>query len=275
MMIGQLKLRKYIYSFQGDLDKLPHTILIEGKKGSGRHTLYKDLCTLMDSESTDLRAMGINDKTINELILSPTVHFCLLDLDGISIKEQNTMLKFLEEPLNHCYIVLLCEDSTQVIPTVLNRCQHWKMDIYTKDELRSFYEEYNSFNEFPYMNDKIVDIAETPGDIIALLNACNIEDIIALVENIINNIGHANFSNVLVLVDKIKEFNKDKGIIEFDIFLKIFFYVLHECIKTNSNVRLLDMYFKLQDVYKLHKMSYLHLNEKQLYEKFLLDLKMV
>ena len=51
--------------------------------------------------------------------------------------------------------------------------------------------------------------------------------------------------------------------------------MIREKIKVDSNVRLYDVYFKLQDIYQFHKMSYLHLNEKQLYEKFLLDLKLI
>ena len=79
-MIGQLRLRKEIGNL--NLDTISHTILIEGKKGSGRHTLFNLLCQQLDAESSNLRVLGINDKTINDLILSPTVHLCLLDLDA-------------------------------------------------------------------------------------------------------------------------------------------------------------------------------------------------
>ena len=271
-MVGQEELLNKINNLQ--LDTLPHTILIEGKKGSGKHTIANILCEKFNTELIDLKEFGINETTINDLLLSPNIHFCVLDLKGISIREQNVMLKFLEEPLNHCYIILFCEHSSQVLPTVFNRCQHWKMSFYTKEQLKSFYDEYTMFNEFQYANDKIFEIAETPGDIKELLET-NIDDVINLINNIIQNIGKANFSNALVLVDKIKEFNPDKGFVNFDIFLKVFFYVLKEQIKHDSNIRLLDMYYKLQDIYKLHEKPYLHLNEKQLYEKFLLDLKTV
>lgn len=274
-MMGVLGQHNLLNSIPNSLDKFPHTVLLEGRKGSGRHHVIKEITTLLNVKDVDLKELGINKDTINDLILSPTTHFCVLDLDGVSIKEQNVMLKFLEEPLNHCYVILLCEDSSQVIPTVLNRCQHWKMDIYTKDELEAFYNTCIEFDEYPYICPKILEIAETPGDVLALLNTCSIDELIRLVENIINNIGNANFSNVLVLVDKINEFNKEKGIVDFEIFLNIFFYVLKERIKSDSNIRLLDVYYKLQDIYKMHKMSYLHLNEKQLYEKFLLDLKII
>ena len=270
-MIGQEKLLQRI---PNEIDKFPHTLLIEGDKGSGRHTLFNEICNKFKVESIDFKELGINKQTIDDLLISPSIHFCLVDLTGVSIKEQNVMLKFLEEPLNHCYIVLLCESISQVLPTVVNRCQHWKMEPYTKEQLKLFYEEYIMFNEFQYTNDKIFDFATTPGDIIELLNT-NIDEVYILIENIINNIGNANFSNVLVLVDKINEFNNEKGIVNFEVFLKMFLYIIREKIKQDANIKLYEVFRKLQDIYTFHKNAkQLHLNEKQLYENFLLDLKM-
>lgn len=270
-MVGQERLLNRI---PNELDKFPHTLLIEGDKGSGRHTLFNEICKNFSVEPIDFKELGINKQTIDDLLISPSIHFCLVDLTGISIKEQNVMLKFLEEPLNHCYIVLLCESISQVLRTVVNRCQHWKMEPYTKEQLRLFYNEYTMFNEFPYTNEKIFDIATTPGDIIELLNTNN-DEVFSLIENIINNIGNANFSNVLILVDKIKEFNEEKGIVNFEVFLKMFLYIIREKIKQDANIKLYEVFRKLQDIYTLHKNAkQLHLNEKQLYENFLLDLKM-
>lgn len=270
-MIGQEKLLQRI---PNEIDKFPHTLIIEGDKGSGRHTLFNEICNKFKVESIDFKDLGINNTIIDNLFLSPTIHFCLLDLAGISIKEQNIMLKFLEEPLNHCYIVLLCENISQVLPAVVNRCQHWKMEPYSKEQLKTFYDEYTMFNEFQYVNEKIFSIATTPGDIKELLNT-NINDVYDLIENIINNIGNANFSNVLVLVDKINEFNNEKGIVDFEVFLKMFLYIIREQIKNNANIRLYEVYRSAQDIYRLHKMQNLHLNEKQLYENFLLNLKYI
>lgn len=270
-MVGQKRLLDRI---PDELDKFPHTLLIEGGKGSGRHTLFNEICKNLSVEPIDFKELGINKQTIDDLIVSPSIHFCLVDLTGISIKEQNVMLKFLEEPLNHCYVVLLCESISQVLPTVVNRCQHWKMEPYTKEQLKMFCDEYTMFNEFPYTNEKIFDIATTPGDVIELLNT-NCDEVLILIENIINNIGSANFSNVLVLVDKIREFNEEKGIVNFEVFLKMFLYVTREKVKQDANIKLYEVFRKLQDIYTLHKNAkQLHLNEKQLYENFLLDLKM-
>lgn len=266
-MIGQENLIKQI---PDSLDKLPHTLLIEGVKGSGKHTLVKEIGLKFGIEPFNLKERGIT--FLNDLLLSPFPSFCFLDLTGISIKDQNEMLKFLEEPTDCCYYFLLCENSNLVLPTVLNRCQSWKIEPYTKEQLKYFYDEYTMLNEFQYTNENLLNIAKTPGDIINLLNS-NIDEVITLIQNIINNIGNANFSNALVLVDKIKEFNDTKSIVDFDTFLKIFFFVLKERIKTDSNIRLYDVYFKLQELYNFHKMPYLHLNEKHLYERFLLDLK--
>lgn len=271
MMVGQTEL---LNSIPKSLDDMPHTILFEGIKGSGRHTLAREVCSRLGVELLDLKELGVTNTTINDLLLSPVPHFCMLDLEDVSIREQNVMLKFLEEPLNHCYVILFCENTAQVIPTVLNRCRHWKMLPYTKEQLKSFFDEYIMFNEFSYVNDRILELAETPGDIVNLLNI-NINETLDLLENIIANIGNANLSNILILTDKIKDFNEEKGRVDFDTFLKLFFFVIREKIKDDSNIRLYEVYFKLQNIYKFHRSSYLHLNEKQLYEKFLLDLKLI
>ena len=268
-MIGQKNLLKQI---PDSLDRLPHTILIEGIKGSGRHSLVNEIGNKFGIQPINLENEGLT--FLDNLILSGVVSFCYFDITNMSIKEQNEILKFLEEPSNNCYYFLLCENSSQVLPTVLNRCQRLEMEPYTREQLKTFYDEYIMFNEFQYTNDRVLEIAKTPGDIISLLDS-NVDEVTSLVENIINNIGNANFSNVLVLVDKIKEFNETKGVVDFETFLKVFFYTIREKIKVDSNVKLYDVYFKLQDIYRFHKMSYLHLNEKQLYEKFLLDLKLV
>ena len=259
------------------LDEFPHTLLIEGAVGSGRHTLVKYICDSFKIEPIDFKELGIKETTINDLMLSPSIHICVLDLTGVSIKEQNVMLKFLEEPLNHCYIILLCETSSQVLPTVVNRCVHWKMEPYTKEQLKLFFYDYTAYDEysFEWVPDVLFDYVKTPGDVLNVINSSlDINEAVSLINNIITNISRANFSNVLVLVDKIKEFNQDKGIIEFDMFLKLFFVVLEERVKNENNITLYNMYYKLQNLYELHKKPYLHLNEKQLYEKFLLEIKM-
>lgn len=274
-MVGQEKLLNKISTLT--LNTFPHTLLLEGLKGSGRHLLVTEICNKLKLDLIDLKSLGINEEAISFLNLSPIPKICLLDLSTTSIKEQNVLLKFLEEPLPYCYIILLCEDSAQVISTILNRCQIWKLQPYTKKQLADFYEEFTQYEEFTYSNDKIFDIADTPGDVVKLTLNTDINSIVDLVDNILYNIGNANFSNVLVLVNKIRDFDSEKGVVDFDVFLKIFIYVLKKHITEKSNtldlLKLYEVYNMISNLYKQSKQSYLHFNNKYLYETFLLDLK--
>lgn len=275
-MIGQEKLLNKIKALT--LDVFPHTILIEGTKGSGRHTLVNVIKEHLNIDLIDLKELGVNDDTINYLTLSPTPRLCLLDLTGVSIKEQNVLLKFIEEPLEHCYIILLCEDYAQVISTIANRCQVWKLEPYTKEQLKIFYDKFTQYEEYPYTNEKIFDIADTPGDLVELKLNTEVDKVLDLIDNILCNIGNANFSNVLVLVDKIYDFNTDKGIVNFEMFIKMFMYVLRKYIIKNDIFdmnKLYNVYFRLEELYIYYKQFYLHLNNKYLYETFLLDLKLL
>ena len=57
----------------------------------------------------------------------------IIDSSTISIKEQNIILKFVEEPLKNSYIIIL--KNSKLLPTILNRCQKWKFEAYSKEEL--------------------------------------------------------------------------------------------------------------------------------------------
>jgi len=275
-MIGQTKIISKINNLT--LDNLSHTILLEGLKGSGRHSIVKLLSEKFNIEIVDLSDLKINDELINELSIISIPKIYLIDIQQLTIKDQNVLLKFLEEPNSYCYNILLCENSSQLLPTILNRCQLYKLEPYTKEELKLFYDEYTQFQEFKYENDKIFDIAATPGDLVELILNTDLEKTLSLIDNILSNIANANFANVLVLVDKIREFNPDKGLTNFEMFLKIFMFCIHKYIIENNLfdcIKLYDAYNLVRELYQDYKKSSLHLNNKYLYEHFLLNFKLL
>ena len=56
----------------------------------------------------------------------------------ISVKSQNTILKFLEEPTSNCIIILLVENLSSLLDTVINRCQVFELEKYDKSTLSLF-----------------------------------------------------------------------------------------------------------------------------------------
>lgn len=138
---------------------LSHAYVIEGPAGSGKHTLVTGIaCALapmaarkiIDGNCPDVSVISHeeNRKTIgvetiralkeaaslaaNELDVKI---FIIEEADSMTVQAQNAFLKLLEEPPHDMYMLLLCENSTGLLPTVLSRAPLIRMQIFDDDEL--------------------------------------------------------------------------------------------------------------------------------------------
>lgn len=50
-------------------------------------------------------------------------------------KEGNRLLKIIEEPTDNTYFILVTEDISQILPTILSRCQHIHVPPFSDDEI--------------------------------------------------------------------------------------------------------------------------------------------
>lgn len=253
MILYQDKILNTIKNFT--LDTLPHTILIKGDKGSGKHLIAHEF-----SRVFNLPLIDITDRldldTINDIYSSGNLSFYLINTDNISVKEQNTILKFLEEPCSTAFILLLNSNNI-LLPTVENRCYLIKLKAYTKQELSNFiFDEPGA--------DLIVKISTTPGQIEEYLNS----DFIGMFDfanKVFQHIKTANVSNCLTISNKIKFTDKDTDNYELDTFCRILLFI-------SKNISF--------DVYNLTNMLYNnikvpHINKRHLFEKYLLELKYI
>lgn len=144
---------------------LSHAYVIEGPAGSGKHTLVTGIaCALaptaaqkiIDGNCPDVSMISHeeNRKTIgietiralkeaasfaaNELDVKV---FIIEEADLMTVQAQNALLKILEEPPHDMYILLLCENSTGLLPTVLSRAPLLRMQIFDEDELDRYLSE--------------------------------------------------------------------------------------------------------------------------------------
>lgn len=212
------------------LDTLPHSILIIGKEGSGKHVISNYL-----SDKFNLNLLDISDDLSDELIdniyrdVSP--RFYLVDLRKITEKEQNILLKLFEEPSANAYIILLANSTFSVLPTILNRGQIFNINIYDKATLMEFAKEKDVKVDMRYFGNVI----ETPGDIKKLYSSnVSMDTITDLTNKIINKINIASYANTLTIVNKLN-FKDEYDKIDVDFFLKTLYYnSAEECIKGND-----------------------------------------
>lgn len=230
-MVGQKKLLAKINSYT--VDTFPRSLLLVGEKGCGKHTLVKYISENIVRFPILDATENISDEYIDAIYRNPNPCIYLIDLNEFTEKEQNILLKFVEEPLLNSFIILLSETKSNILSTILNRCMVLEFEQYSNEELSGFMESGADIN-------LISNVLHTPGKIINT----NVNNLLAMqdvCEKITTKLSVANFSNALTIGSKINY--KD----EYDKFdIEIFFDML--------SFTMFNAYLKSNDVkvYKLY-----------------------
>lgn len=258
MFVGQNRILDYINS--KGRDTFPHSLILIGDRGCGKHTVVD-----MISSNLRLQVVNITDNLnfdyIMELQQKPEPYIYIINANDITVKAQNAMLKFVEEPLKNSYIIITAESSNQLLPTVYNRCQVLTFAPYSRHELSNF------------TNDNMVlNIAKTPGQAIELTSNSNLNGMLELANKMITKIGVANLPNVLTISDKIA-FKKDKDKFDIDLFANVLQYSIKEYIVNNSGVdKKYYEYYKLIGEWNRKRKSN-SIQQKSLFENYLIKFK--
>ena len=258
MFIGQQKILNKIESLT--VEKCPNSNLIVGPYGSGKHTICKLISEKLNLEITDI-TKNLNLDYIMDMYLSSTPHLYLINGIDLTEKQNNTILKLLEEPPQNAFIFILITSENSVLDTILNRCYIWKLKPYSEDILKQFTE-----------SDVILKVATTPGQIIELINS-DINLLIDYANKIIDKIHVASYANILNISDKIwftePEPNKFSCIQVSNVLL----FLLRERVLTDANEKYLKLYALTSNlVTQLHNSNF---NKQYLFEHYLYDLKVV
>lgn len=243
------------------LDEFPRSLMLVGDKGAGKHLLCEYICNRFNLQSIDITeniSLDLIDQ-INERV-SPYLY--IIKINTISIKDENTILKLLEEPLKNAYIILLSESENGILPTIINRCQVWRLQNYSKEQLKSF---------LTCTNEELLEIASTPGQIIELQNS-NFIDMFDLCNKIICKIHEASIPNILTISNKIA-FKDEKGKFDYHLILSLLQNLLVKYYKDFSNSSYLKGYILLNDFIKTLKNA--TIDPKPLFDKWLLQFRAI
>lgn len=209
-------------------DTFPRSLIILGEKGCGKAEAIDMTCNQLHLNKVDITEQ-ISLDFIMSMYEKPEPYLYIIDGTKITIKEQNMLLKFIEEPLKNAFIIIKAEASNQLLQTVYNRCQKLIFNPFSKEEL------------LQYSNDPfILEVAKTPGQIEDFKNS-PITDIKELCEKIITKIGSANISNVMTISDKLA-FKQEKDKFDLDIFASILVYSIRQVIKQNNDIKYIELY---------------------------------
>ena len=239
-MIGQNKLLATINTFT--IDTFPRSSLLIAEKGMGKHMFTRYISdNILKLPLLDITE-NISSEVIEQIYRNPNPYVYMINLSDMTEKEQNIMLKFIEEPLNNSFIILLAENQNLVLETIISRCVVFEFENYSKDELKTFISDYDNA-------DLILTVIRTPGKILTT-NTQNIKDIIETCEKIVNKLGQASYANALSITNKIN-FKDSFDKFDFDIFMNSLSYLLFSTYLNTNNKTTLKMYELTRDQRKL------------------------
>lgn len=210
MMVGQEQLRSRLLNCQ-NASQLPNSILLLGDSGCGKHTLAKEMSDNYGLPLIDI-TKSISYESIEQIYLNPTQAFYLVDIDGVTERQQNALLKFVEEPLANSHLILLSSSKNKVLNTIINRCVSYDFKPYTKEELRGFIKDEDE--------GLILGLCTTPGQIIGLRGA-SLKGLNDLCDNMVANLGKAKYPNALSIAKKIN-YKDEYDKFDFEVFLRCY-----------------------------------------------------
>ena len=258
-MIGQDNLVSKLKSYS--ITTLPHSILLLGEQGCGKHTLTKELANYFGIDLVDIS----NDITLDTLIEisdKPIPTMYLIDCSVLTDKHQNILLKCLEEPSMYAYFVLLSVNKAMLLQTIANRCVSFEFEPYTKEVLAQFVQDDAS----------VLSVCTTPGQVLSL-HSGDLANLDVLCDTIVTKIGSANYPNTLSIVKKINlkdEYDKYDINVFFNTLLhKIYTKICNKQDNIVSN-KLFEMYNLVLDYKK--RLRDARLNKELFLENFLTTL---
>lgn len=255
-MKGQEKLSKALLK---RLDELPKSILLVGPKGCGKHSIVNVLAAMNVIDVVDITE-SLNLESITDIMLSPHKRIYTIDTSKITEKEQNVILKFLEEPPANATIVLLAESTASLLDTIVNRCIKYAFEAYDKETLCSFIDDDST-------KESLLSICETPGQIIDM-HSKNINELRDICSKAITSMHKASYQNALSLSDKIN-FKDEYDKFEMWMFFKMIKDVaVKMSIECGSDMRhCIDVYNTTREYERMAVDS--RLNKSQLFDNYI------
>ena len=252
-MIGQTELISKFNTFTWET--LPKTIMLVGELGCGKHT-FVSMLSLQYSVPIENISAKLTYEKISDLFLEVFPKIYIIDGQP-TLAEQNSLLKFIEEPPTTAKIIILAETESSFLDTIVGRCQVFKFDRYSDEELLNF-----------SSNEVLIKQFRTPGKLLQFKQENNF--VFDLCNTILTKINMASIPNILTLSPKFN-YGKDPDKFDISIFMGLLKNRCFELCKTDLSYH--NCYLTINNWYD--KMKIPNVDKQKLFELFLFDLKSV
>lgn len=266
-MIGQNKLIRKLNKINS-LDELPKSIIIYGEDGSGKHTFANEIINKFNVKS-EIIDYELTLDILNDMYALSIPRFYIIDMKSLQEHKrverfQNTILKFIEEPPEFAWIIMLVSPSIDILETVYNRCQIFKISPYSINELRQI-----AHIEGKNYDDDTLRILRVPGNIVDDDIVYQINTISSLSNMMIDMLSKATPSNALSID---KKFFGDECL-NIDLFFILTEKNLMDRYSSNFDNKYFKAFMLTHSIFR--KLYILNVNKKDLLDNYLINLKEV
>lgn len=210
-----------------NLEDLPHSFILIGDVGCGKHTLTSQLVKEFDLTYLDISDI-ISSDTLLEFEFSKVPTLYVIDMDKLS--NQNVVLKFIEDYDPFKYICAITNSKNLVLPTILSRCTPFEFERYSKDILKPYIDKLYLEED----RELALNICSTIGQV-ELYSKYDLNKLDKTVKTLIDKIEVVNFYNLISIV---KQF-EDSDIV---MIFKLLIYNLHKQICYDGKINLSKYY---------------------------------
>ena len=227
------------------MNSLSQSIILDSKSKIDKISWCKETATTFNLnyiETSNVNDVAFSDITVPSLIV--------LTNDILDIKQQNILLKTIEEPSAKLHYVLVC-DVDCLIDTLKNRLTFIKLKEYTKEDLKKL------------TNDELVLTYATTPDDIELFKQIDLKKMVDISSTIMDKLELANFANSLVLKQTISD--------NPNVFSKIFLGTLKTSLEKSFDEKLYK-YYVITNKFKMRLNSAINYNVDSLIYKYVVEL---
>lgn len=126
-----------------------HSILISGPAGCGKSYLareYGKMLGIEDFQIIEPKVASVRDIIDVCTLMGTPIVLCIENIDAGVAGVSNALLKFLEEPPSHVYIVVTCRNYAHILDTILSRTISIQLTGITDSDLSAYIAEKNITN---------------------------------------------------------------------------------------------------------------------------------
>jgi len=229
-------------------DKINNVINVENKSfkliQNSTHPNFYLIDIFEGKKTIDIEQIRTMITYTNKSNFNENPRFVLIDnIESLNKNSINALLKIVEEPKKNLFFILIHNNETKILPTLISRCLTFKINLNFKEVVLVANKILNK-NIFEVLNESLVNHYSSPGQIFRLINYANDKKIDlknqSLDEILINLIDNNSYKkNTYVkelLIDLIQLFfvNEYKISNNKDNFIKTYHDIMSKIYSTNK-----------------------------------------